>query len=128
MKWKYHSSWIISNLMLTMIVGEVLAADNSSNQSFIASDNQASQATIPFANQGGISNWKVVDDSTLLIQDKHRHWYLAKLQTGAYDLAFAESIGFVTLPSGALGKFSAVVVNGRRYPIISLTRTEPPVR
>ncbi len=127
MRWKLHSSWLIANLLLAMMTADAMATDTHSQPSR-TSENQAAQVTIPFANQGGISDWKVVDDSTLLIQDNHRHWYLAKLQGGAYDLAFAESLGFVTLPSGALGQFSAVVVRGRRYPIISLTRTEPPVR
>lgn len=86
------------------------------------------EVTIQFANHGGISDWRRVDDSTLLIEDVHGHWYLAKLQVAAYDLAFSDSVWFVTPPTGELGKLSSVVVSGRRYPIVSLTRTDPPAK
>jgi len=86
------------------------------------------EASIPFANQGGIRDWRVMDDVSLRIQDTHGQWYIAKLQSPAWDLHFAESIGFETLPSGTLEKFGAVIVKGRRYAIISLTRTDPPAK
>jgi hypothetical protein len=95
---------------------------------FSKSDGSMREVTIPFANSGGISDWKRLDDSTLLIEDVHGHWYLAKLQAAAYDLAFSDSVGFVTPPTGELGKLSSVIVSRRRYPIVSLTRTDTPVK
>lgn len=93
-----------------------------------AAESKAPEATIPFANRGGVSDWRVVDDTTLLIEDVHGHWYRAKLLTAATELHFTDSLGFDTLPSGALGKHSSIVVEGRRYPIVSLTRTERPAK
>jgi hypothetical protein len=61
-----------------------VAADYSVSKS----TNSIPQVTIPFANHGGISDWRRIDDSTLLIKDIHGHWYLAKLQSEVYDLAY----------------------------------------
>lgn len=88
----------------------------------------SAEVTIPFANHGGVSDWRVVDDTTLLIKDVHGHWYRAKLLTAATELHFTDSVGFDTSPSGSLGKHSSIVVEGRRYPIVSLTRTERPAK
>jgi hypothetical protein len=86
------------------------------------------QISIPFANHGGIRDWRVENNQTLLIEGVGGHWYRAKLMSPAIDLPFADRIGFISEPSGALDKFSTVVVRGRRYPIISLTAAEPPVK
>jgi hypothetical protein len=86
----------------------------------------AIEATIPFANRGGINDWQVIDDTHLRLQDSHGQWYLARLQSPARELHFAEQLGFDTAPSGALSRFSVIVVKGQRYPLVSLTRTDPP--
>lgn len=126
MQIKACKSWIVSSLLILGVAGPVIAAESLVEPLSDSLNQAAAEAYIPFANNGGVSNWKVVDDSTLLIQDVHGHWYLAKLQSPAYGLAFANSLGFATAPSGRLEKFSSVVVSGRRYPIISLTRTKLP--
>jgi hypothetical protein len=33
------------------------------------------EASIPFANNGGIYSWAVVNNRTLLIQGRNRQWY-----------------------------------------------------
>lgn len=116
---RLRDKWIMISLLAVMTPAVADAVDTSPTESM-------PEVTIPFANHGGIRDWKVVDDSTLLIQDVHGHWYLAKLQSAAYDLAFADGLIFGTPPSDELGKLSTVVVRGQRYPIVSLTRTEPP--
>jgi hypothetical protein len=84
------------------------------------------EVSIPFADHGGIRDWRVVDDATLLLQDVHDQWYLAKLFAPVYDLAYVERIAFITPPSGSLEKFGSILVHGRRYPIVSLTRAPAP--
>jgi len=86
------------------------------------------QTSIPFANHGGIRDWRVENNQSLLIEGIGGHWYRAKLMSPAIDLPFADRIGFIAEPSGSLDKFSTVVVRGRRYPIGSLTAAEPPVK
>jgi hypothetical protein len=85
-------------------------------------------ARIPFVNHGGIRDWRSDDRDTVYIQANNRDWYKATLMTPAFDLPFANAIGFDTGPSGTLDRFSSIVVRGQRYPIASLERIvgEPP--
>lgn len=62
------------------------------------------EARIPFADHGGIYNWRVVDNRTVLIQGQDRGWYKATLLSACVDLPFAERIGF---ESNADGSFAA---------------------
>jgi len=54
------------------------AADAASGTA-AASAAPAPEASIPFANHGGIYNWRVVNDRTVLIQSQSRRWYKATL-------------------------------------------------
>ena len=84
------------------------------------------EASIPFANHGGIRDWRETGDRTLYIQDSARHWYRATLMTSAFDLPYTTAIGFDTGPTDRLDKFSSVVVRGQRYAIQSLMRVDGP--
>ncbi len=93
-----------------------------------AASKPAPEARIAFANQGGIWDWDVVDSSTLLIQDRSRRWYKAKLLGNCYDLPFEQKIGFESNPNGSFDKFSAIQTRQQRCPLISLTRTDAPAK
>lgn len=86
------------------------------------------QLVIPGVNHGGIRDWVPVDDVTLLIQDNFRKWYQVKLLVPSRQLAYAESLGFVTGPSGILDNTGAIVVRGQKYPVASITASEGPKR
>ena len=86
------------------------------------------EVSIPFANRGGIRDWRVEDDANLLLQDRQGQWYRARLLVPAYYLAYAGQLSFSTGPSGALEKLDSVVVRGQKYPIVSLTRIESPAK
>ena len=86
----------------------------------------AAEASIPFANHGGIRDWREAGDRTLYIQDRARHWYRATLMTSASDLPFTTAIGFDTGPVDRFDKFSSVVVRGQRYAVQSLVRVDGP--
>lgn len=84
------------------------------------------EATIAFASQGGIQNWQPQGDSAVLLQDRQGQWYLARLQSAATELPYTEQVGFDPGPSGSFGRRSSLLVKGVRYPVTSLTRTDPP--
>lgn len=84
------------------------------------------QASIPFANSGGIRDWRSDGRDTLYLQDRHRQWYKAELMGPATDLPFAWAIGFDTGPMNRLDRFSTVVIRGQRYPIQSLVKVDGP--
>lgn len=72
----------------------------------------APDASIPFANHGGIRDWRADGDRGVWVQDVHRNWYYAKLMGPCIGLNFAQSIGFDTQPLGRFDKWSAIVVPG----------------
>ncbi|MEN7536630.1 DUF6491 family protein [Aurantiacibacter flavus] len=82
------------------------------------------EARINFVNHGGIRNWHAEDRDTLYIQDRRRNWYKAELMIPSHELPFAWAIGFDTGPIDRLDKFSQIVVDGRSYPIASLTQVD----
>lgn len=84
---------------------------------FAAPAHSTPEASIAFADHGGIYDWRADGNQGLWVQDTHRHWYYAKLMGPCTGLAFAESIGFKTEPSGELNRWSSIVVrdSGRCY-------------
>jgi hypothetical protein len=85
------------------------------------------EVQINFANHGGIWDWSVVDNKTLLIQDRSRRWYKATLLVNCIDLPFDQKLGFESNADGSFDKFSAIQTRGQRCPLISLVRTDAPV-
>jgi uncharacterized protein DUF6491 len=87
-------------------------------------------ASIPFANHGGIRDWTADRDQGLWVQDSRRNWYYAKLLGPCIGLDFAWSIGFDTRPMGTFDRFSSIVVPRQgRCMIQSLAPSEgPPVK
>ncbi len=84
-------------------------------------------ASIPFANLGGVYDWAADGNHALYIEGIDRKWYHAELLGPCIDLPFAEHIGFVTEPgSGAFNRFSSILVRGQQCPVRSLTRSDPP--
>ena len=92
-----------------LILGAALLAGASGA---FASEAITPRASIPFANHGGIRDWKADRDQGLWVQDVHRQWYYAKLMGPCTGLNFAQTIGFDTHPLGRFDQFSAIVVPG----------------
>jgi len=53
------------------------------------------EATISFANLGGINDWRADGDRALYVQGRNQKWYHAELMGSCIDLPNAERIGFV---------------------------------
>lgn len=86
----------------------------------------STEASIPFANRGGIYDWKALDDSTLYIQARNRKWYRAQLVPRCNGLTFAIKIGFDTGLYPSFDRSSYVLVDGQRCPLQSLVESGPP--
>jgi len=84
------------------------------------------EASIPFVNHGGISNWRADGDEGLYIQDQHRNWYRASLMGACTDLPYAQAVGCRTWGGDRLDRFSAIQVGGQRCQIESLVTSAPP--
>jgi Family of unknown function (DUF6491) len=84
------------------------------------------EARIVFADKGGIWNWEVLDSTTILIQDRGRRWYKAKLLASCTGLPFEQRIGFESNADGSFDKFSAIQTRQQRCPLVSLVRSDAP--
>jgi hypothetical protein len=84
------------------------------------------EASIPFANRGGVEDWRAQGDTVIWFQDQHRRWYRAELFGPAFDLPSVEHIGIDASHSGTLDKFGAIVVRGHRYGFRSFERMDGP--
>ncbi|MCJ2188921.1 DUF6491 family protein [Novosphingobium beihaiensis] len=87
------------------------------------------EASIPFANHGGVWNWRSEGNRTLYFEDNRRNWYKAELMGFSTDLPFVNFIGLDTRPNGTLDRWSAVYIHGQRYPLTSFVKVDgPPVK
>ena len=84
-------------------------------------------ASIPFANLGGIRDWRADGENAVYIQDTFGRWYKAELFMPAFNLPFVQFIGIDARPTGTLDKFGAIYVDGERYPFKSFVRVAGPV-
>ncbi|MEJ2410527.1 MAG: hypothetical protein P8Y58_16305 [Novosphingobium sp.] len=87
------------------------------------------EASIPFANHGGVWNWRSEGNRTLYFEDNRKVWYKAELMGFSTDLPFVNFIGLDTRPNGTLDRWSAVYIHGQRYPLTSFVKVDgPPVK
>ena len=86
------------------------------------------EARIPFANQGGIIDWQVVDTKTVLVKDRSGRWYKATLFGSCFDLpSAANRLAFQSNPNGSFDKFSTIIVRDQqRCQLSSLVATTAP--
>jgi hypothetical protein len=86
------------------------------------------QARIPFVDNGGIRDWRMGDDDTLYVQDRHRTWYEATLMRPVVGLGPNLAIGVDTGSLDTFDRFATIIIEGERYPLSSLVRLpgEPP--
>ena len=86
------------------------------------------QASIPFANHPrAIRNFEAPSDEIVYLQDRRRRWYRADLGH-CFGLKWAHRIGYDTRGGINLDSFGAILVDGQRCPIVSLTRSDGPPR
>jgi Family of unknown function (DUF6491) len=85
------------------------------------------EASIPFANHGGIQNFDAVDDDVLMIEDRHHNWYRAELFGPCQGLRFANRIGFITKGTSSFDKFSQILVDGEKCQVRSFVTAAKPL-
>jgi hypothetical protein len=69
---------------------------------------EAPEASIPFADHGGISNWEADGNRGLWVQSSHRAWYYGVFAAPCTGLQFHETLRFRFSPSGTLDRYSQV--------------------
>ncbi|MCB1623745.1 MAG: hypothetical protein KDI32_04105 [Pseudomonadales bacterium] len=86
------------------------------------------RAEITFAALGGIQDWQSDGDKGMFVQGLNNKWFYATFFGPCPELRFAERIGFVTEPGGALDRFSSVLVNGDQCSFRSFAPSAAPPR
>ena len=87
-----------------------LLAAGSAGFAFAESTVATREASIPFANQGGIWTWEADHDRGLWVQANNHQWYYAKFFAPCYGLNFSNALAFDTRPAGTLDRWSSVTV------------------
>jgi len=89
------------------------------------------QASIPFANHGGIYDWRANGTHGIWVQAANRDWYYGTFMNSCIGLDRAINIGFVTEPTGDFDRWSSIIVPHEfiRCHLSSFERSgEPPER
>jgi hypothetical protein len=103
-------------------------ASLASSESAASAREPAPYVSIPFANHGGIRDWRADDNRSLWIEGRSGQWYYAEMFGPCFGLNFAERIGFVTAPYGSFDRWSSVIVDGQKCTIGSLRLSDPPAK
>jgi hypothetical protein len=98
-----RTSWITPVALLA--AGAVLA-DSAPPPKEAAAKPQ--EASIPFANQGGIRDWQADSDRGIWVKDNHNRWYYGRFMGPCNGLQFVEAVRFRTSPSGSLDRWSSL--------------------
>jgi hypothetical protein len=85
------------------------------------------EPSIPFADHGGIFDWRADGRRGIWLQDPGRNWYYGTFMSPCNGLEFAEAVAFKTSPSGSFDHWSTVIVHNEiPCHLASFTRSEAP--
>ena len=116
-------------LVLAGATLDVHAADAADAAAIPDSPSLNVEPSIPFADHGGIFDWRADGRRGIWLQDPSRAWYYGTFMTPCNGLEFADAVAFKTNPSGSFDHWSTVLVHNEiPCHLASFTRSEgPPV-
>lgn len=85
------------------------------------------EAQIVFPNRGEIRNFEADGQDGIWLEDRRRRWYYAELLGSCQGLNFAQGIGFDTGGAAHFDKYSSIIVEGWKCPVVSLVTSEKPL-
>jgi hypothetical protein len=84
------------------------------------------ERAIPFVHSDGIIEWKVGGRDTLYVRAMNGSWYLVRTSAPCPRLRTAMALGFETSPGDQLDRYGAILADGWRCQIASVTLSPPP--
>lgn len=119
---------ILAASALSLLIAAAASAQSLQSLKAKASERPPrEEASIPFADNGGIDDWYADGRDGLYVKGRGRdNWYYARFMGPCSGLPFAHTIGFKSEPTGSFDRFSAVIVDGERCPLTSLVESPPP--
>ena len=88
------------------------------------STEKPAEASIAFANHGGVRDWRADGRDVVYFQDAHRQWYKAELFAPSPDLPYTLFIGLDTGGMDRLDRWSNLYISGQRYPLKSFVKID----
>jgi hypothetical protein len=85
------------------------------------------EAQIQFVNHGEIRNFEADGQDGIWLEDRQRRWYYAELLGSCQGLNFAQGVGFDTGGASSFDKFSSIIVDEWKCPVVSLVTAEKPL-
>jgi hypothetical protein len=90
---------------------------------------QASNETvIPFVSSIRSVEWKAASDESAYVRGGRGEWYLVRTTNRCTRLLSSTGLGFETSALNQLDRHGALLVEGQRCPVASITRAEKPPR
>ena len=87
---------------------------------------KANDVSIPFVSNGGVKDWRAIDDHTLYIETQGGQWFKATTMGMCLGLNFENRIGFDGGGTDTFDKFSRLIVRGQPCPIQTLEKVDGP--
>jgi len=93
-----------------------------------AADKAAGETVIPFVGSLSHVEWKAASDDSLYVRGGKGEWYFVRTANRCARLRAASAIGLQTSALGQLDRHGAIMVQGVRCPVASITRSDAPPR
>lgn len=110
--------------LLPALVAGALAAGCAATASPRAAASE--ERAIPFVRSDGIIDWKVGGPDTLFVRAMNGNWYLVRTAAPCPRLRTAMALGFETSAGDQLDRYGAILADGWRCQIASVTLSPPP--
>ena len=87
------------------------------------------ETVIPFMSSLNAIEWKAASDDSLYLRGPRGDWYFIRTMNRCSRLRSSPGIGFQTSARDQLDRYGAILVQGVRCPVESITRSDgPPVK
>jgi hypothetical protein len=86
------------------------------------------ETVIPFMSSLNAVEWKAASDDSLYLRGPRGDWYFIRTMNRCSRLRASPGIGFQTSARDQLDRHGAILVQGVRCPVESITRSEGPPR
>jgi len=91
-----------------------------------AAAKESGETVIPFMSSLQAVEWKAASDDSLYLRGPRGEWYFVRTMNRCTRLRSSPGIGFQTSALGQLDRHGAILVQGVRCPIESITRSDGP--
>jgi hypothetical protein len=91
-----------------------------------AARDMSGETVIPFMSSINSIEWKAASNDSLYLRGPRGDWYFVRTMNRCTRLRSSPGIGFQTSALGQLDRHGAILVQGVRCPIESITRSDGP--